>query len=112
LGTLLPALKHAARIRHLQPDDHVLICVRGPVAGSGRAGRSDSRHEVETRTSASGGSVFVWSGSDSAKDQATLLTLRVRHSDVMALADGSIGVDELRNRAQIQTYPAGDETKR
>ena len=83
--TLLETLKHATNIRSLKPEDSVAVVVQGAdlTIGPGPGGRW--RLTVDT----SGPSV---------------LTLRVRRSDIDAFARGELSFDAWRKKVTIVTY--------
>jgi len=110
---VLAALKHASRIRHLNQDDFILVCINGPAAGSAKtAGREDYRHQVETLTHGTGNNVVIWTGSATVPAQGSVMTIRAKHSDILALAEGAIDPDALRDRVQVQTYASGKVSQR
>ena len=107
--TVLTSLKQSARIRHLQPDDYLLVCVKGAPAGSTQPSTlREVRREVEAHSTGSSNRVMIWNGQDSRPRQGTLLTLRVLHADAVAFADGLLNLEGLRHRARIQTYTTGN----
>jgi hypothetical protein len=110
---VLAALKHAARIRHLDHDDFILVRISGPAAGPAKSTSNASYHrEISTRTTGAGHNVVLWTGSAPAPDQGSVMTLRAKHSDIAAFAEGSIDQDELRARTQLQIYATGKAPKR
>src|SRR5208337_789596 len=92
--TLLESVKDATNIRGLKPEDVVTICVAGgPAAGK-------VWHKVLAAGSGGGGVSFR-----SPANRQSILTLRVKKSDIDAFAKGKIGLDDFQKRAQIATYP-------
>lgn len=95
---LLESLKNANHIRILKPTEYVNVVIQG---GEARI----SEKTVTTR----GGQVNVTvrskvsSRSDSRRGE-TVMTLRVKKSDVDAFATGALDYAGFRNKATIQTY--------
>ena len=95
---LLESLKNANHIRILKPTEYVNVVIQG---GEARI----SEKTVTTR----GGQVNVTvrskagSRSDSRRGE-TVMTLRVKKSDVDAFASGALDYAGFRNKATIQTY--------
>jgi hypothetical protein len=100
--TLLETLKNAGNIRGLKPDESVTICVQGgPGAASPRA-----RRVARAGTAGGGGGyggafAFAHSGGPA---QGTIMTIRVKKTDVDAFAKGKVNLDEFQKRARITTY--------
>jgi hypothetical protein len=94
---LLQALKNATHIRALKPEEYVTVVIQGA-----EAARTD---KIVTR---SGGNVNVIVTSSSKRNDSkrgeTVMTIRVKKSDVDALASGSLDLAGFRKKAAIQTY--------
>ncbi len=114
--TLLDAVKNASNMRSLKPDEIVSIVVSGgavdgpgyernvsngftrrqswpgaatsSVAGNPHLGRRLAMHVIQ-RVGHSG---------------ASMLTIRVKKSDIDSLANGKLGRDEFREKATVLTY--------
>jgi len=85
--TLIKALKHAANIRNLKPDECVTIMVSGTEAGIvvDASGRGRLSGEV--------GSI-----------QPAFLTIRAKKSDIDRFAKAELDYDKFRERVQTMTY--------
>jgi len=102
--TLLEALKNAANIRDLKPDDSVTICVFG---GAGGAGRTQVRST--TKRGATPGpdvqnQVWVVGDHDIGPTRGTILTIRVKKTDAEAFAKGKLTLEEFRKKAKMAAY--------
>ena len=93
---LLEALKNARHIRTLKPEEFVTVVIQGAEA-----------MRVEKTVTRTGGNVNVkLTGSkrgDSRRGE-TVMTIRVKKSDVDALAKGNLDLAGFRKKAAIQTY--------
>jgi hypothetical protein len=107
---LLEALKDAANIRNLKPEDSITVCVFG-----GASARSAIYKEL-----AAPGLMLPRGGTrglgrmisqDSAAMHGTIMTIRVKRADVDGFSKGKLNLDEFRKRASIAVY-AGDFGKR
>jgi len=100
--TLIKALKHAANIRALKPDESVILTVTGKVSQSGqldtRVYISDLRGRPRYITTEPGGA-----GSGSLSP--TVLTIRAKKADIDAFAKGQYDFDQFRQRTQLLLYP-------
>jgi len=93
--TLLETLKHATNIRSLKPEDSVAVVVQG----ASMAGL------VVVDTASPGALVYPSSGAVFDKSGGcTMLTIRVKKSDVDAFARGELPFDEWQKRATIVAY--------
>ena len=100
--TLLDALKNASNIRGLRPEEFVTICVLG---GAGPAGPRP-KHVARAGAGGGGGGFgngfgFAYSGTPS---RGTIMTIRVKKSDVDSFAKGKVSPEEFQKRARITTY--------
>jgi len=86
--TLLETLKHATNIRSLKPEDSVAVVVQGTHRTTPTVAAYD----------ASSGAVFGKSGG------RTMLTIRVKKSDIDAFASGELPFDEWRKKATMVAY--------
>ncbi len=108
---LLRTLKNASNIRNLKPNDFVAVTVFGPLAGeAARVGLSElSRSSVAVGYGGYGGSgygdvrrhLLVDHG---GTQPGTVLTLRVRKSDVDDFANGKLDFDAFQKKATSTTY--------
>jgi hypothetical protein len=96
---LLEALKNAANIRGLKPEDSVTVSVTG-LAQARPKMVSVKNGSIETTR-------LIAPPPGSGARSATMMTIRVKKSDVDALAKGSLNFDEFRKRARITTYIGG-----
>jgi hypothetical protein len=104
---LLEALKNGSNIRNLKSDDSITLCVFG---GSG-AGPFRWKSMVRKETVVKRGSgkdepeVIVHNEEDGpAGGRGTIMTIRVKKSDVDAFGKGKLTLDEFRKKARIATY--------
>jgi len=95
---LLEALKNATHIRALKPDEFVTVVIQG--AETMRVERTVGR----VRTSVSDASVKLGGGRRDSGRGETVMTIRVKKSDVDALAKGILDLAGFREKAAIQTY--------
>jgi hypothetical protein len=91
--SLLSSLKNATNIRALQPDNYVTVVIQG--AEAVRADKPDNRRAGKRSTNSR--------RSDSDRNE-TVMTMRVKKSDVDAFAKGSLDLDEFRKKTSFQTY--------
>lgn len=105
---LITALKHAANIRNMVPDEVVVLTITGrPVADkieSVRAVPGTSQIIVQT-----GGATRVYEGSLPEDIQTmsapTVLTIRAKRSDIDAFAKGELNLNQFRQRVRILSHP-------
>jgi len=109
---LIKALKHAANIRNIKPDEWIILTATGKgqqasmtflkdmdAAGPGwnlsttrlRGRRTDGKEVIVTNLS---------------RPVSTVLTIRAKKSDVDAFAKGELDYDKFREKVQILTYPS------
>jgi hypothetical protein len=109
--TLLEALKSAANIRNLKGDEVITLCV---VGGAGRSGpvakhaRVEKRETIRKRDPEREDVVVAEPGySDPQRgSRRTVMTFRVRKSDVDAHAKGKLDLDDFAKKVAITTYAA------
>ena len=115
--TLIGALKHAANIRNLKPDESVIVTITG---GSESAGNITSTitatgqvmiHDKERRTMEI---VNVPQPSDFRLSAPVVLVIRAKKSDIDSFAKGDIDLKQFRQRVQMISYPvlAGETGRR
>lgn len=101
--TLTEALKHAANIRSLKPDESVILTVRGyepavavrtfPAIGAGPDTSVRITHKPMVEVDKMG---FF---------SPTVLIIRAKKSDIDAFSKDELNFDQFRQKAQILTYP-------
>jgi hypothetical protein len=97
--TLIKALKHAANIRNLGPDDLVTVVV------SGSEPRIAVRHiHVSSRSSGIVTSRTPSWPSEMTSSAPTFLAIRAKKSDIDAFSKDELNYDQFRQRTQIFTY--------
>jgi len=105
---LLETLKNATNIRNLKSDETIAVCVFGGASAGPRKAKATTAKLKKVGPDGPDEPVEVAvADSDSAVSRGTILTLRVRKSDVDAFAKGKLNHDEFRKKAGITTY-AGD----
>jgi hypothetical protein len=96
--TLIEALKHAANIRNLEPDDLVTVVVSGSEPGIAvRSIHVSSRSESVT-------SQRPPRLSEMTSLAPTFLTILAKKSDIDAFSKDELNYDQFRQRTQIFTY--------
>jgi hypothetical protein len=102
--TLFETLKNATNIRGLKPDDSITICVFGGSSSS----RARAKASAKRMVAKDGGDVMVLQdGGMDAPGRQTVLTLRVKKSDVDSYAKGKVNLDEFQKRARLTAYATG-----
>jgi hypothetical protein len=102
--TLLEALKNATNIRGLTADDSITVCVIGggsslPVAYAVRPGNFSNGDPASVPPPPGYGGV---QGSSSTR--GSIMTIKVKKSDVDAWSKGGMKLDDFRKHASITTY--------
>jgi hypothetical protein len=98
---LLDALKNASHIRDLKSEEFVTLCVfGGATGGPAWMGRTVLLGDVPNMSG-------VTVGRGGAAQRGSVLTIRVRKSDVDAFAKGELKSDQFRTRAVMSTYAGG-----
>ena len=100
---LLEALKNAANIRDLKPDDSVTICVFGG-AGTGRSQVRSTTKRGATPSADVDTHVWVLGDHSAGTSRGTILTIRVKKTDADAFAKGKLTLEEFRKKAKIAAY--------
>ncbi len=98
---LLEALKNATNIRNLKADESITICVFG---GLSVAPGKPTRSVVKRDPAPEAEVVFVAEPEDSSSGRGTIMTVRVKKSDVDAFAKGKLDLDGFRKKATVTTY--------
>lgn len=112
--TLIKALKHAANIRSLKPDESVILTVTGSsqatsttieaarvLPGENQIIISEQVGDGKTRTRIVQGTSLDNIGLSSP----SILVIRTKKSGIDAFAKGDLGFDQFRQRVQLLTYP-------
>ena len=102
-ATLVKALKHAANIRSLKPDESVVLTITGSGQSAGDAMIVTTKAIVVNgentrivKESVPGGAGFT---------SHTVLVIRTKKSDIDSFAKGDLDFDQFRQRTQMFTYP-------
>jgi hypothetical protein len=93
---LLQALKNATHIRALKPDESVTVVIQGAEAMR--------VEKINTGGVARAGGTLKMSSRRESGRGETVMTIRVKKSDVDAFAKGSLDLAGFRKKAAIQTY--------
>ena len=99
--TVLEALKNATHIRGLKNDDSVTVCVFG--------GGAALPIKVKSANKPGGASLKELYGADQPESRSTMLTIRVKKSDVDAFAKDKLNLDDFRKKAKILPYAGGPD---
>jgi hypothetical protein len=102
--SVLEALKNATHIRGLKADDSIMVCVFGGGAAlpikavtSNKPGAQNPKEVMR----------YV---PDRPQPRTTMLTIRVKKSDVDSFAKDKLNLDDLRKRAKIMPYAGGPDS--
>ena len=106
--TLLEALKNAANIRDLKPDDSVTICVFGG-AGAGRTQVRSTTKRGATPSPDLANNLWVMTDHNGGPTRGTILTIRVKKTDADSFAKGKLTLEEFRKKAKIAAYVGNAE---
>ena len=113
---LVESLKNAANIRHLKPDEHITIVVLGKENAPGVRAISvkklggDAGDAAVVREYASAKAASIGKAGTMATlmrgstDGETILTIRVKKSDVDAFAKGALKLEDFQKQVSITTY--------
>lgn len=106
--TFIKALKHAANIRNLKPEESVIVTITG---GSESAGNITSTitttgqvmiHDKEKRTMEI---VNMPQSSELVLSAPVVLVIRAKKSDIDSFAKGDLDLEQFRQRVQMISYP-------
>ena len=111
--TLIKALKHAANIRSLKPDESVILTVTGSSEATGTTITSTmlsggNQILLQERTTDGKMMTKVVTGSaldDIGLSSPSILVIRTKKSDIDAFAKGDLDFDQFRQRVQLLTHP-------
>ncbi len=106
---LIKELKHAANIRNLQPDESIILTVTGKgyqppapaVVVIENKAKGPDDPDMEMLMLINQMEISQRSGSSAPP---TVLTIRVKKSDVDAFSKGELNFEQFRQKAQIFTY--------
>jgi len=98
---LFEGVKNAANVRDLKPDDSVTVCVFG---GAGGPAKVQSTAKAGAPKAAIVNQVWVYGDGKPGQTRGTIMTIRVKKSDVDAFAKGKQTLEEFRKRAKVTTY--------
>jgi len=103
---LLEALKNAANLRDVKPDDNVVVAVTGSSAGSAAGVRKVTKKGLRNSTRTTGDEVEVYTvkATDEELRHDSALVIRVKKSDIDAFAKGKLDFDEFQKKAMITAY--------
>jgi hypothetical protein len=105
--SLLDALKHASNIRHLAPQEYVTVVVQGGDATTSSSGgtrvRKEKDKEKDKEKENRGNNDFATSRRTIQKGES-VMTIRVKKSDIDAFAAGKIDSNGFQQKATVQTY--------
>lgn len=112
---VLTALKHAANIRQLQPDEWVVISIKGtarPVSEEETVDADESEKIVAVlnndqvvveSTDSEGETTVRLIKSSQTSGEPTFMTIRVKHADILDWAADKLNFDEFSQKASILT---------
>jgi hypothetical protein len=112
---LLESLKSATNIRNLKSDDSITVCVFGGSNPAGprtvAAARVTPAAPVDPTTGlpvpAPAAPFFATGRAGGAAGRGSILTIRVKKSDVDSFAKGKLDLDQFRKKASVSIYPGG-----
>ncbi|MFQ6036463.1 MAG: hypothetical protein ACE5NM_11560, partial [Sedimentisphaerales bacterium] len=96
--TLIKALKHAANIRSLKPDDSVIITVKGSAAAQGSR---QIEFSIPMRVEPTG--YIATTIAKPGQSRPAILVIRAKKSDIDAFSKDELDYEHFRNRVQIFT---------
>ena len=99
--SVLEALKNATHIRGLKADDSVTVCVFGGGAALPIKAVTSNKPGVPNPKE------VIRYGPDRPQPRTTMLTIRVKKSDVDSFAKDKFNLDDFRKRAKITPYAGG-----
>ncbi|MBI4326788.1 MAG: hypothetical protein HY674_16230 [Chloroflexi bacterium] len=101
---LLEALKNATHIRQVKPDEQItLVVLGGPAAPRGGVSTSRSHSVTTTLKTSNENEIEVWK-TDVDAGEGSIMTMRVKKSDVDAYAKDKIDLDAFKKKAAIAIY--------
>jgi len=103
--SLFESLKNATNIRGLKAEDSVTVCVFGSSSGSARAKAKAKKAALMAKED--GAMLWTTDGPLDGQARQTVLTLRVKKSDIDSYAKGKLNLDEFQKRARSTAYVSG-----
>jgi hypothetical protein len=103
---LIEALKNATNIRSLKSDEAITVCVFGGVSAGPRKAKTFAKDSSDDQDQ-DGNEVVVINRDEGPPARGTILTIRVKKTDVDAFAKGKLNLDDFRRKASVTAY-AGD----
>ncbi|MGD8500449.1 MAG: hypothetical protein PVJ86_07360 [Phycisphaerales bacterium] len=115
--TLIKALKHAANIRSLKPDESVILTITGRGKATGRKIASarvlPGKNEILVQERTADGKMITKLVQGTSFDvlddlklsSPTILVIRTKKSDIDEFAKGALDFDQFRQRTQMLTCP-------
>ena len=110
--TLIEALKHAANIRILKPDESVILSITGSGVSSGKIVSlvelpgTDQTLVVQEKEGSKVTKVYTGGLPDDIKlSSPSVLVVRAKKSDIDSFAKGGLNLESFRQRVQILSYP-------
>jgi hypothetical protein len=108
---LLEALKNAAHLRGVKPEENITLMVLGAEGVSERVVKVVAEPGTAASARSRAASLATAESGRSARTRGeSALTMRVKKSDVDAFAKGKIKLDEFRKRTAVLAYLTGDRT--
>jgi hypothetical protein len=101
-SSLIEALKNATHIRALKPNDYVTIVVHGAESVRSQIMKMGLNEPVGESRKGSGSYAATVIGP--AKVGETMMTIRVKKSDVDAFAKGQMDLEAFRKKTSVQVY--------
>lgn len=98
---LLRSLKHAANIRHIDPNELVVLTLVARNEDASRTGDADMMRQYENIY---GNDVRAMMGAGHPAPATTVLTMQARKADVDAFAQGALDFDRFRQKVRSFTY--------
>lgn len=99
---VLEGLKNATHIRGLKNDDSVTVCIFG--------GGAALPMKIITENKPDGSKPKEVYVADRPQSRSTMLTIRVKKSDVDSFAKDKLNLDDFRKRAKIMPYAGGPDS--
>ena len=106
--SILEALKNAANIRDLKPDESVTICVFGSAGTVKTQARSGVKRGATPGVNVDN-HVWVINDHGAGSARGTILTIRVKKSDADAFAKGKLTLDDFRKKAKMAAYTGNSD---
>ncbi len=98
---LLRSLKHAANIRHIDPNELVVLTLVAQNEGASRAGEADVMKQYANMY---GSDYMAMMGTGRPARATTVLTMQARKSDIDAFAQGALDFNQFSRKVRSFTY--------